>query len=356
MQEQIKASKIFVVDDVATNIIMLERILAKQGFSNLESTTDAEKVLALFDYYKPDLLILDLNMPNLDGYEVLKALGSRITGQSYVPVLVLTADITSEAKLQALSLGAKDFLTKPFDVTELMLRVKNLLQTKLLINNMDGLVKSRTKQLETSLKMVDRSREDAFEMLALMAEYRDDDTGEHTLRVANIAAKIAREMGLQLERVESLRQAARLHDIGKVAISDNILLKKGALSDDEYTTIKSHAAIGHKILSRGSSAVFRLAASISETHHERWDGGGYPNRLVGEAIPIEGRITAVADVYDALSSDRPYRKAWPKEKVLAELKAQSGKHFDPDVVDALLRVIEKAAKPQTRGEPQLQLI
>ncbi len=357
MQDQIKESKIFIVDDTPANVIMLERVLAKEGFTNVESTTDSEKAVPLFEYYQPDLLILDLNMPKLDGYGILTKLKARITSKSYFPVLVVTADASSEAKIKALSLGAKDFLTKPFDIVELKLRVSNLLQTKLLVSDMDRLVELRTKQLETSLKMVVRGSQDACEMLALLAEFRDDDTGEHTLRVADLAVQIATEMGLSLDWVENFHQAARLHDIGKVAIPDSILLKEGALNDDEFRKVKSHAAIGHEILSRSASPLFRLAAKVSETHHERWDGTGYPKGLAGEAIPLEGRITAVADVYDALSSDRPYRNAWPKEKVIAEITKQSGKHFDPEVVGALLRIIEKSGQEEAyvKGARHLQL-
>jgi putative two-component system response regulator len=270
----------------------------------------------------------------------MKQLQACIAGEDFLPILVLTADITPETKRRALTEGALDFLTKPFDAMEVLLRIKNLLQTRFLHLQMQGQnqlldqkVRERTAELEaTQLEILDR--------LALAAEYRDDDTGEHTKRVGETAAQIARELGWSEAEVELIRRAAPLHDLGKISISDSILLKPGKLTSEEFEQMKMHTTFGAKMLSGGRFPLLRLAEQIALTHHERWNGTGYMG-LQAETIPIAGRIVAVADVFDALTSERPYKRAWPIADAIAEIEKQSGKQFDPCVVDAFLKMIHR---------------
>lgn len=335
--EVMKASRILIVDDEVANVRLLERTLSRWGYSNLTSTTTSSEVLGLYQEVKPDLILLDIMMPGLDGYGVMEQLTPHLKG-TYLPILVLTADATPQATRKALAAGARDFLTKPFDSTELLLRVYNLLETRYLHSRLEqqnteleDKVRERTQELE-------QSQIEVVERLAQAAEFRDDDTGQHTVRVGDMAASIAREMQMDEARISLLRRAAPLHDVGKIGISDDILLKPGKLTDEEFATMKTHTTIGAALLARGQSEMVVLAEIIARTHHERWDGRGYPNQLSGAEIPLAGRIVALADVFDALTNERPYKKAWPQEEAVAEICNQSGKQFDPDVVDAFLRV------------------
>jgi putative two-component system response regulator len=280
---------------------------------------------------------------------VMEVLKTRIPAGAYFPILVVTADITPEAKRRALSAGARDFLSKPFDTTEVLLRIKNLLETRFLhleLQNqnqaLEVKVRERTRELEqTQIEILKR--------LAQAAEFRDDDTGRHTQRVGQLAARLAQDLGLPEHQVELIRLAAPLHDLGKIGIPDHILLKPGRFSSSEYEQMKSHAVIGARILSGGRYPLLRMAEEIAYTHHERWDGSGYPLGLAGEAIALAGRIVAVADTFDALTHERPYKHAWPIADALAEIARQSGEKFDPSVVAALVRLYkqEAAAEPLT---------
>jgi putative two-component system response regulator len=331
-------SRILIVDDQPSNVALLEGILQEGDFTCYHSITDSREVLPAFLEYLPDLVLLDLQMPFLNGFEVMKQLRACREPSEYLPILVLTADITSESKRRALSEGAMDFLTKPFDATEVDLRIRNLLQTRCLHLQLqsqkeilDQKVRERTAELEaTQLEILER--------LALAAEYRDDDTGEHTRRVGTSAAHIAETLGWQAGAIELISRAAPLHDVGKIAISDSILLKPGKLTPEEFERMKLHTELGARILSGGQFPLLQLAEQIARTHHERWDGKGYLG-LCGEAIPIAGRIVAVADVFDALTSERPYKRAWTRADAIEEIQRQSGRQFDPHVVEAFLKVV-----------------
>ena len=325
---------LLIVDDEPANVRVLSHALKLHGHADLHSTTDPREVEALYETRKPDLVLLDLLMPHLDGYEVMRRLRARVPAGSYLPILVLTADATHEARRKALAQGASDFLTKPFDVVEVGLRVRNLLQVRVLMQTLETQVEERTRDLLAT-------RAEMIERLAVAAEYRDDDTGQHTRRVGGAAAEIARELGLDSAEVEVVRQAAPLHDIGKIAVPDHILLKPGRLTADEFGVVQSHAAVGGRILSGARFEVLRAAEEIARTHHERWDGTGYPAGLSGESIPLHGRIVAVADVFDALTHDRPYKAAWPPARALAEVQAQAGRQFDPAVVAAFARCLPR---------------
>jgi len=333
------AARILVLDDQELNIDVLTRILERAGFTNFRTLTDPEQFMSVFTEYSPDLVLLDLHMPQRDGFEILKELAPHLT-DTFLPVLILTGDASPEAKKGALSLGAKDFLAKPFDPGEVLLRIHNLLETRSLYHSLENQnaeledrVRERTRELE-------QSQGEVLERLAAAAEFRDGETSRHTERVGEISEKIARAMGFPDHYCEMLRFAGRLHDIGKIGIPDSILLKPTKLTPQEFAVMASHTVIGARILSGGSSDVVMLAERIALSHHERWDGAGYPHRLKGEAIPIEARIVSVADVHDALSFARPYRPEWPRHSVLTHIKRSAGTHFDPAVVAGLFSALE----------------
>jgi putative two-component system response regulator len=336
----ITTSRILIVDDQLSNVMLLEGILQEYDFTSVRSLTDSRQALSALIDFLPDLILLDLQMPYLDGFAVMKQLQACIAPGDFLPILVLTADITSDTKRRALSEGALDFLTKPFDATEVLLRIKNLLRTRALHLQLQGQnqlldhkVRERTAELEAT-------QVEILERLALAAEYRDDDTGEHTKRVGETAARIAEALGWPQTEVELLRRAAPLHDVGKIAISDLILLKPSKLTPEEFESMKAHARLGAQMLSGGRFPLLQLAEQIALTHHERWDGTGYLG-LHEEDIPIAGRIVSVADVFDALISERPYKRAWSVHDALEEIKRQSGRQFDPRVVEAFLKIFDR---------------
>jgi putative two-component system response regulator len=333
-------SRILIVDDEPANISLLSRVLRRAGFTNLHSTMDAREVPALVKAWSPDLVLLDLWMPLMSGFEVLEQLRPEIGETTYLPILVVSADIAAEAKARALSQGAKDFLNKPFDLVEVMLRIRNLLETRHLYLELqrqnevlEARVKERTRELEEAqIEVIDR--------LARAAEYRDHTTGQHTRRVGELSALLASVLLLPQEEVELIRKAAPLHDVGKISLSDAILLKPGRLSPAEVALNRSHTTLGAELLSGGHFPLLQMAEEIALTHHERWDGQGYPRGLAAEEIPLSGRIVAVADVFDALVNERPYKRAWTAEEAVVEIAEQSGKQFDPTVVRALLYLME----------------
>lgn len=345
------APRILVVDDEEANVRVLARFLASEGYHDVLVTTDSRLAVPLFESNQPDLVLLDLHMPHLNGMAVLEAITNTVSAGAYVPVLMLTADSTPDAKRKALALGAHDFLTKPFDFFEAGCRIRNLLHARRLhvrlsarADDLDATVRARTAELE-------RTHLNVLERLTTLAAYRDEDTGQHTRRVADIADAIARRLGLPSEQVDLVRRAAPLHDLGKVAVSDAILRKPGRLDPAEMAEIRTHTTVGAAVLASGASPVMRMAEAIALSHHERWDGTGYPHGLRGEEIPLGARIVAAADVFDALSSDRVYRPAWRPGDILAELRRQRGTQFDPVVVDALLDVVAGAADTQGAGQP-----
>jgi len=340
--ELLHPSRILVVDDQETNALLLQAVLARAGYTAVETMSDPMAVLARCAQEPPDLLLLDWHMPGRSGAEILEDIAFLTEEPNWMPVLVLTADVAPDTKRRALSLGARDFLTKPIDVPEVLLRVRNLLQTRYLRvelqKNNDLLherVSLRTQELEDAkLEILDR--------LALAAEYRDDATGQHAYRIGRTSELIALELGLETHQAALIGQAARLHDIGKIGIADDLLLKPGKYTAEELGAMELHPAIGARILSGSTNELLRMAEQIALTHHERWDGSRYPLGLAGEEIPLAGRIVAVADVFDALTHERPYKEAWSISDAVAEIVSQSGRQFDPAIVEAFTK-LEHAA-------------
>jgi len=332
-------SRILIVDDQESNVALLEGILQEEEFNCYQSITDSTQIMPVYLEYQPDLILLDLQMPVMDGFEVMKQLQLCLSPEDYIPILVLTANITPDAKRRALSEGAVDFLTKPFDPTEVLLRIKNLLQTRSLHVQLQRQNRLLDKKVRERTAALEETQIEILERLALTAEYRDDITGEHTKRVGRTAAGVAKALGWSDEEVELIRRAAPLHDLGKIAIPDSILLKPGKLTPEEFERMKMHTTLGAEMLSNGRFPLLRMAEQIALTHHERWDGSGYIG-LREESIPIAGRIVTVADVFDALTSERPYKKPWTRTDAIREIECQSGRQFDPRVVEAFLKFIE----------------
>lgn len=340
--EKLPGARILMVDDEEANLELLRRILEPAGYENLEATTRPEEVVDLCREKEPDLILLDIMMPGIDGYGILDRLSEELPEDTYLPVLVLTSDHTQDAKRRALAGGARDFLNKPLSPAEVRLRVRNLLETRFLHlelqehnRTLEDRVLERTAELE-------RARLEILERLARAAEYRDDNTGEHTRRVGESAAAIARALGLERNDVNLIRRAAPLHDVGKIGIPDEILLSPRRLTDDEFEVMKNHTRIGADLLGSSESSLLQFAEQIALTHHEWWDGSGYPEGLDGEDIPLTGRIVAVADTFDALTHSRPYKEAWSVEEAWDELEDFAGRQFDPRVIEAFGAVLKEA--------------
>jgi putative two-component system response regulator len=346
--------RILIVDDEPANIVLLQRMLGVAGYSNLITANGASRAEELIKERNLDLVLLDLHMPEVDGFDVLRALPRMLDRTDYLPILVLTADATKVAKETALALGARDFLTKPFDNTEVLLRVRNLLETRLLHlelathnQKLEDEVRKRTTELSQAVRRLKEteadlraSRGETVTKLAIAAEFRDDETAKHIHRMSRYCKLLARGTGANEERSELIRLASSMHDIGKIGISDTVLLKPGKLTPAERVHVERHAEIGHQILTCSKSELLQLAATIALAHHERIDGTGYPRGLSGTDIPFEARIAAIADVFDALTTDRVYRKAFHLGEALRILHNGRGTHFDSDLFDLFVDSID----------------
>jgi putative two-component system response regulator len=304
---------ILIVDDEPANLRLLERVLRRAGFRNVTTTTTPGDVVSIAGTVLPDIILLDLHMPELSGVEVLEQLRGEDIELAPL-VVVLTGDDSREARAQALSAGARDFITKPFDTHEIALRIRNFAELRRLHKrlqqsnaNLEFKVWERTAELE-------EARLDVLDRLAKAAEFRDDNTGQHTRRVGTIAGRIARILSLDAKQVELIERAAPLHDVGKIGIPDAILLKPGPLDKTEMTVMRTHTTIGANLLSSSRSSLLKIASDIAISHHERWDGTGYPQGLGGDEIPLAG------DVLELMESER-------------------GKHFDPPVIDAFMESV-----------------
>lgn len=314
-------STILVADDEPSALEFLSVLLHEAGFDRVLLAGSVAEALQHLESARPDLVLLDWHLGAEDSAEIIRHL--RLShADEIIPVIVLTADITPAVKHSALAAGASDFLHKPFDITEALLRIRNYLE-------MRRLYQTREHELELA-------RLEILERLARAAEYRDDTTGQHIIRVGRLSEQIGRVLGLGEERLFELRHAAPLHDVGKIGIPDAILRKPARLTSDEWALMRQHTEIGARILEGCGYPVIQMAHTIALTHHERWDGKGYPQGLQGEEIPLWGRIVAVVDAYDAMVNDRPYRPALSHEQAIETLQAEREKQFDPLIVDAFL--------------------
>jgi len=342
--QRLHAATILIVDDQQTNLDLLASMLDAAGYARLHAVVDSRDAVAAYERVRPDLVMLDLHMPHLDGVAVMQALQTRLA-DDYVPIVILTGDSTSEAKERALRLGAKDFLLKPFNRTEVLLRIRNLLETRFLYTQLQRHNAALEQAVADRTRELARTQAEILERLAIAAEYRDDATGRHAQRVGDLSALIAEELDLPAGEVDLIRHAALLHDVGKIGVPDHILLKRGLFTADEREQMSAHTAIGARIVAGSCSPLLQLAEAVALTHHDRWDTGAH-GRPGGEAIPLAGRIVAVADVFDALTHERPYKAAWSADEAAAEIARQRGAQFDPAVVDAFLRVLSHCASEE----------
>ncbi|HQC85620.1 MAG TPA: response regulator [Rhodoferax sp.] len=341
------AQQVLIVDDTEINLILFAALVKKLGDCESHSFSDSRAGLAWVQQYVPDLVIVDYMMPEMDGLEFIRLL-REIPGREAIPVLMITANDQKQIRYRALDIGANDFLTKPVDKVEFLARAKNMLTLndarKKLADQAAWLAEEVRKATH---EVVERERETVIR-LSRAAEFRDPETGAHILRMAHFSQIIARGMGLSESDQYLLLEAAPMHDIGKVGIADKILLKPGRLEPEEFEVMKRHATIGYELLQGSSSRVLQAGAEIARGHHEKFDGSGYPQGLKGEDIPIFSRIVAVADVFDALTSERPYKKAWDVEAAVDFLKAGSGSHFDPACVTAFLNAWDDVQQVRAR--------
>jgi putative two-component system response regulator len=342
-------SRILVVDDEEPNLRLMTLLLRRHGWSDVHCVADSRRALDAFTALAPDLVILDLHMPHVDGVQVLADIRGHVRGTGYLPVIMLTGDQDPDVRRRALEAGANDFLTKPFDVTELRCRVRTLLDTRLLHRHLAGENERLERTIRERTAELDASHSHLLDCLAFAADCRDDQTREHTHRVGDMAAALAAELDWPADECETIRRAARLHDLGKIAVPDAILLKPGPLTAAETALMQTHTIVGATMLANGRTPQVRMAEQIARSHHEHWDGRGYPEGLAADSIPVGARIVAVADVYDALSHTRSYRPAWRFNDVYAYLLSQRGRHFDPDVMDAFCRLVDSRHAALTAG-------
>jgi len=341
MDSLLKSSRILLVDDEVANLKVLSKMLEAEGYDNLVLIQDPRNVIVEYQRQRTHLILLDLRMPHLSGFEVMDLL-RKIDDPLMPPIIVLTADKGRPSLLKAFESGARDYLTKPFEMEELLARVRNMLEVnraQLLLyqqrETLDALVRARTSELLRTRMLI-------IEKLGRASEYRDNETGRHIMRVGRTASLLATRLDLAAQLCEDMLHAAPMHDVGKIGIPDAILLKPGKLDEAEFEIMKRHTVIGAQLLeSEEEHGVLKLAREIALSHHERWDGTGYPSALKGELIPLSGRIVALVDVFDALLSVRPYKKAWKLEEAIAYIREKGGSHFDPALSELYLDSLEE---------------
>ena len=331
--------RILAIDDQADNLLLIRQAMRQMGYKSVETETDPCKATARFEAEDFDLVLLDFNMPEMNGLDVLFNMADK-AGRDCIPVIMLTAQGDRNTRHATLAAGAKDFISKPIDLMELKLRVGNLLETRSLHlqqRDQNRLLEEKVMQRTEALQSL---QVELIRRLVNAAEYRDNETGIHVQRMSLYAQCIGRQLGLSEAQQALLLKASPMHDIGKIGISDSILLKPGKYTPEEFEVMQRHTRIGAKILEGSTFELIQAAHDIALHHHERWNGGGYPSGLRGDEIPLLARIVSVADVFDALTMIRPYKAAWSTEAAYHEIVSLSGSFFDPQVVEAFEAVFE----------------
>ena len=339
--------RVLVVDDTDEVRRLVTRLLEKHGHvcAAAKDACEARELLAKESF---DLVLCDVKMPGESGFDLAEYI---LHAYPSTAVLMVTGVDDAESALRALELGAYGYVIKPFSVNQILISVVNALRRRTLeldarrnVTELADAVDERTHELKDAVGSLQRAQEETVRLLSRVAEFRDDQTGQHIQRVAHYCHLLGCKLGLEPELCELLRIASPLHDVGKVAIPDGILLKKGPLTAEERRSMERHAEIGHQMLAGSGQKLLDFAATLALTHHEHYDGSGYPRGLAGDAIPIEGRIAAVADVFDALTSDRIYRAAFPVHEAVSVLRQRRGTHFDPQVLDAFLDSLDEVVE------------
>lgn len=334
---------ILIVDDTPVNILVLKGMLL-EDYSVLEADS-GEAALELLEHIRPDLILLDIMMPpGIDGYEVCRIVKSR-QDIAAIPIIFVSALARTEDESHGFAVGAVDYITKPVKVDLVRARVKTYLALADQQRATEKQVRDRTYELEQNQRA-------AIQMLGEAGHYNDTDTGVHIWRMAAISAALARALNWSVEDVEVLELAASMHDTGKIGIPDSILKATGKFTAEQWEIMKTHAEIGHQILSKCNTPVFQMAAQVAYCHHEKWDGSGYPRGLSGKEIPEVARIVAIGDVFDALTMARIYKDAWTTEDAIAQLEKGSGQHFDPAMIDVFLSIMPEILEIKTHWDAQ----
>ena len=335
-----------VIDNQLQNIELLEAQPVSQGYEIIRAA-NGKDALTIITGNEIDLMLLDIMMPGMDGFEVIRRVRQG-TKTRLLPIILVTALRETEDRIKGIEAGCDDFISKPVDKMELFARVRSLLKVKdyndLMLNyrkELESEVTARTEQLKKALERIKTASLDTIYRLSVASEYKDKDTGAHIKRMSRYSVAVARRMGLDENTIETILYSAPMHDLGKIGIPDQILMKPAILDPAEWKIMKMHTVIGAKILQGSDAEFIKSGESIALSHHEKWDGSGYPNGVKGQEIPIAGRIVAIADVFDALTSKRPYKEPFTIEKSLAIVKEGRGTHFDPDVVDAFFDIQEE---------------
>lgn len=337
---ELTEAKILIVCQNDSERRQLRSLLEAAGCGCIGDAADGDGVRALCRALDPDLVLLDLDLPREAGFRILESLEPSASTRSAPPVLALTADARGANRSRALALGVRDFVPRPLDGVDVVRRAVTLIEMSFLYRRLWGQgIPQRIEHFEGAAES-DSEHAGLLDLLALAAEYREDPSGGHARRVGKLAAFLAESLGLPPDQIRSLGTAAPLHDVGKIAVPDSIILKPEKLTAAEFQSLKLHTTLGSQMLAGRGGSVLDLASEIALTHHEYWDGSGYPQGLQGKSIPLSGRIVAVADVLDAMTDDRPYRKALPAETARAWIEERSGRQFDPEVVGCLLEAIE----------------
>lgn len=332
--------RILLVDDNNTNLKLLTKLVAKLDSCEALGFSSPDAVLSSLPDLDFDIAIIDYQMPVYNGVELFTEI-VRFEKYAQVPVIFVTADKDMTTRMAALNAGAIDFLTKPINPVEFQARVQNIVSLARARRQLADQAEWLRREVDRAVIELRQREQEIIHRLTLAAGYKDPETSRHTLRVAAYSEAIALELGLPEQLCNDIRLAAPMHDIGKVAMPDTVLLKQGRLTEAEYRQMQAHAQIGSDILARSHSSLLQLASEIAASHHERWDGQGYPNRLAGDAIPISGRVVCIADNFDALTTERPYKPAWSFDKTVEHILGRSGTQFDPDCVAAFERALPK---------------
>ncbi|HED34230.1 MAG TPA: response regulator [Gammaproteobacteria bacterium] len=325
-----KRFNILIVDDAPKNIQVVANILGDKRY-DISYATNGRQALGLIEENKFDMVLLDVMMPEMDGYEVCREI-KKNSFQNDMPVIFITAKTDKESLVEGFDSGGQDYITKPFNASELMVRVETHLKLKDFEDSQQVVIDNALAELKILNKEIIETQKEVIFTMGSIGETRSKETGQHVKRVAEYSRLFMLLSGLDRYEADLVAMASPMHDIGKVGIPDSILNKKGRLTEDEFEIMKTHAVLGYDMLKHSDRPIMRTAAIIALEHHEKWDGTGYPKGLEGKNIDLYSRITALADVFDALGSDRCYKKAWDDDRIFDLLKEQSGKHFDPELV------------------------